>query len=87
MTENKNTVIIKFFALVREQIGLDEITETITDNETLDELKRRIEAKGDNFALALSGPVVMACNQTMVDGTHTINYGDEIAFFPPVTGG
>ncbi len=87
MTDNENTIIIKFFALVREQIGLDEITETIIENETLGELKRRVEHKGDNFALALSGPVVMACNQTMVDDTHTIKPGDEIAFFPPVTGG
>jgi molybdopterin synthase sulfur carrier subunit len=29
----------------------------------------------------------MAVNQELVEASHTINANDEVAFFPPITGG
>lgn len=35
-----------------------------------------------------SGPkVLVAVNQTVVDRSHPLNDNDEVAFFPPMTGG
>ncbi len=31
--------------------------------------------------------VLVAVNQTVVASTHTLTAGDEVAFFPPMTGG
>jgi len=36
---------------------------------------------------ALAEIVLVAVNQTLVDFSHQIQDGDEVAFFPPVTGG
>ena len=33
------------------------------------------------------GKLLAAVNQTLVEFTHPLNAGDEVAFFPPVTGG
>jgi molybdopterin synthase sulfur carrier subunit len=38
-------------------------------------------------ALAAGKAVRMALNQTMCEGDTEIRSGDEVAFFPPVTGG
>ncbi|WP_312241531.1 MoaD/ThiS family protein, partial [Pantoea sp.] len=34
-----------------------------------------------------SGKLLAAVNQTLVPMTHGLRAGDEVAFFPPVTGG
>ncbi|WP_242600842.1 MoaD/ThiS family protein, partial [Erwinia billingiae] len=47
-----------------------------------------LAAKGDRWSLALeSGKVLSAVNQTLVSPQHALKAGDEVAFFPPVTGG
>ena len=48
-----------------------------------------LSARGDPFKSALSGdtPVLVAINQEMSDIEARIADHDEIAFFPPVTGG
>lgn len=82
-----NPIHIKFFALIREQVGVDELIEEYVVNESMEQLTQRLAQKNEHFRFALSAPLVMACNQTIVDASHRIQAGDEIAFFPPVTGG
>ncbi|RTF81482.1 MoaD/ThiS family protein, partial [Serratia marcescens] len=44
--------------------------------------------RGDRWALALeSGKLLAAVNQSLVAADHPLRAGDEVAFFPPVTGG
>jgi sulfur-carrier protein len=38
-------------------------------------------------ALLLASGTLVAVNRTVVDAGHTIVDGDEVAFYPPVTGG
>lgn len=87
MTNNKNSIEIKFFALIREQIGEPSTELDFIENETMEALKQRVMQNGEHYKLALSAPLVMACNQTIVGPEHRVQLGDEIAFFPPVTGG
>ncbi|MGE9716199.1 MoaD/ThiS family protein, partial [Escherichia coli] len=55
---------------------------------TVDDLRRALINKGDRWALALEdGKLLSAVNQSFVQGTYAIKDGDEVAFFPPVTGG
>lgn len=78
---------VLFFAQTRELIGTDEIIveETFA---TADELREHLSQKGDKWALALEkGKLLVAINQTLMPLESAVKSGDEIAFFPPVTGG
>ncbi|EPJ3742864.1 molybdopterin synthase sulfur carrier subunit [Proteus mirabilis] len=78
---------VLFFAQVRELVGVDSL-ELQNDYLTVDDLRRALINKGDRWALALEdGKLLSAVNQSFVQGNYAIKDGDEVAFFPPVTGG
>ncbi|WP_338562322.1 molybdopterin synthase sulfur carrier subunit [Erwinia sp. E_sp_B04_7] len=78
---------VLFFAQIRELVGTASVTMT-QDYATVDALRTALASKGDRWALALeSGKVLSAVNQTLVSPQHALQAGDEVAFFPPVTGG
>ena len=78
---------VLFFAQTRELIGIDEIV-LEQDFATADALREHLSQKGNKWALALEkGKLLVAINQTLMPLESTIKSGDEIAFFPPVTGG
>lgn len=78
---------VLFFAQIRELVGTASVTMT-QDYPTVDALRTALASKGDRWALALeSGKVLSAVNQTLVSPQHALQAGDEVAFFPPVTGG
>ena len=78
---------VRFFALVRELVGCAAL-ELEPDYATVGQLRSALASRGDKWALALeSGAVLMAVNQTLQDEACPIVDGDEVAFFPPVTGG
>lgn len=78
---------VLFFAQVRELTGCDtlQIDESFP---TVDALRAHLAGRDDRWALALdSGKLLAAVNQTLVPLDHPVQAGDEVAFFPPVTGG
>ncbi|MFP1483186.1 molybdopterin synthase sulfur carrier subunit [Escherichia coli] len=76
-----------FFAQVRELVGTD-ATEVAVDFPTVEALRQHMAAQSDRRALALEdGKLLAAVNQTLVSFDHPLTDGDEVAFFPPVTGG
>ena len=78
---------VRFFALVRELVGCASL-ELESEYVTVGQLRSTLASRGDKWALALeSGAVLMAVNQTLQDEACPIVDGDEVAFFPPVTGG
>ncbi len=80
---------ILYFAWLREKTGLgseDAAPEGVSDvNALIDWLKGR----GDGYAEAFSdlSHIRVAVNQVHVGLDHPLAPGDEVAFFPPVTGG
>ncbi|HDX4050649.1 TPA: molybdopterin synthase sulfur carrier subunit [Enterobacter soli] len=78
---------VLFFAQVRELVNTDSLTlETSFDNVAA--LRAHLAGQSDRWALALDeGKLLAAVNQTLVDFNHPLKSGDEVAFFPPVTGG
>ncbi|TNH08931.1 molybdopterin synthase sulfur carrier subunit [Testudinibacter sp. TR-2022] len=78
---------VLFFAQVRELINTDEL-QLEAEFSTAEALRQYLAAKGDKWALALqSDKLLVAINQTLMPLDSPIQDGDEIAFFPPVTGG
>jgi molybdopterin synthase sulfur carrier subunit len=78
---------ILFFAQVRELVNTGSMTLDIPV-ENVEALRAHLAAQGDRWALALApGKLLAAVNQTLVEFSHPVKAGDEVAFFPPVTGG
>lgn len=76
-----------FFAQVRELVNTDSLTLEATFKDVA-ALRAHLAAQSDRWALALDeGKLLAAVNQTLVEFTHPLAAGDEVAFFPPVTGG
>ena len=79
---------ILFFAQTRELIGIEQIELPASDFTNVESVRHHLAAKGDMWALALEkGKLLVAINQTLSDLESAVESGDEIAFFPPVTGG
>ncbi|MBD9645656.1 MULTISPECIES: molybdopterin synthase sulfur carrier subunit [Pantoea] len=78
---------VLFFAQVRELTGTASL-DLQPDYADVATLRAALAEKGDRWALALeSGKLLAAVNQTLVPMSHPLRAGDEVAFFPPVTGG
>lgn len=78
---------IRFFAMLRERIGVDKVDYEFTDEKTVSDIKQKLIAQGEPWTLLAEQDVLIAVNQTLTSASATVNDGDEIAFFPPVTGG
>lgn len=79
-----------YFAWIRAKIGMAE--ETVTpppEVRRVCDLLDWLEGRGANFAAALKerSVVKVAVNQEYVGADHPLQPLDEVALFPPVTGG
>ncbi|WP_426053993.1 molybdopterin converting factor subunit 1 [Janthinobacterium sp. PSPC2-1] len=80
---------LRFFASVRELVGTGQEVLEVAAPLTVGEVRTLLIARGGNweYALAQGRALRMAHNQLMCDAHTVIAEGDEVAFFPPVTGG
>lgn len=81
---------VKYFASVREALGVDDETVTLPDGiATLGEVRDWLRARGGAWAdtLAAGRALRMARDYVMTDASARVTDGCEVAFFPPVTGG
>lgn len=83
-------VRLLYFAGLREQLGKPgedlELTAAVS---TVAGLRTHLMARGGPWqsALAQGKALRVAVNQEMAQPTTPVKAGDEVAFFPPVTGG
>ncbi|MBX5454631.1 MAG: molybdopterin converting factor subunit 1 [Acidobacteriia bacterium] len=83
-------VHILYFAWLRERVGVAEETVVLPDEvRCVGDLISWLQRRGDGYARAFAdtAPVRCAVNQTFADFSAAVAPGDEVAFFPPVTGG
>ncbi|MBU2711499.1 molybdopterin converting factor subunit 1 [Zooshikella harenae] len=81
---------VLFFGQLREQLGCEELTIDLNKlpAKTIDELIELLSQRGERWQQLLQQKTTLvACNHEMVKREASIKMGDEIAFFPPVTGG
>ncbi|PJJ17621.1 molybdopterin synthase sulfur carrier subunit [Janthinobacterium sp. OK676] len=80
---------LRFFASVRELVGTGHEVLEVAEPLTVGAVRALLIARGGNweYALAQGRALRMAHNQVMCDADTVTGDGDEVAFFPPVTGG
>jgi sulfur-carrier protein len=83
-------VELRFFASVREALGIANETVSVPDTVVnVGDVRAWLRMRGGVWAetLAEGRSLRMACNHVMTDASQRITDGCEVAFFPPVTGG
>ena len=81
---------VLFFASIREQLKTDRLSITFDLTvSTVEQLIASLALSNDESWLQVlsADNVIKAVNQEVVNANHEIKEGDEVAFFPPVTGG
>ena len=77
---------VKFFAILRECVGVGGITKEIREGSTVKELWEALKRDYPKLAAA-EMRLLYAVNQDYVNGDHVLKDHDEIVFVPPVSGG
>ena len=78
------SITVKYFASLREILGRsEEHLEIKNGNLTVSELWKQVAGRQQT----LPGNVLTAINMEYVKPDAAVKDGDEVAFFPPVTGG
>jgi molybdopterin synthase sulfur carrier subunit len=83
-------VRLRFFASLKEQLGRDaEELDLPAGVATVAALRTHLMQRGGEWQAAFAEKKLVraAVNQEMAPAAATIKAGDEVAFFPPVTGG
>ena len=79
---------VLLFASLREHLAEDQLELAAENAGSVADIRHHLQGRGGDWACLLADEAVMvAVNQTMARDTTAVSDGDEVAFFPPVTGG
>ncbi|MBN8907864.1 MAG: molybdopterin converting factor subunit 1 [Rhodospirillales bacterium 69-11] len=84
------TVTVLYFAWLRERVGVSEEQVSLpTETMTVGDLVGLLAGRSPGHAAAFQNRRTLRCavNQEFADPAAPVRAGDEVAFFPPVTGG
>jgi molybdopterin synthase sulfur carrier subunit len=76
------TVHVRFFASLRERLGIEDTQISLPAGATVVDVWREVLG-----AAELPANILVAINQDYAALDAPVRDGDEVAFFPPVTGG
>lgn len=83
------TISVVLFASIREALDCPGLVVDLPDgSKVADLVSHLIDQKGEPWREALTAENIrIAVNQELISEDRPISDGDEVAFFPPVTGG
>ena len=76
------SIQVKFFASLRERLKQQDTTIDARSNQTVRDVWQTVVGEA-----AMPANILIAVNMEYVDAGQLVKDGDEVAFFPPVTGG
>ncbi|WP_372995249.1 MoaD/ThiS family protein [Marinobacter sp.] len=83
-----NTITVRFFARLREELKTEQLAVEARPGLTAGDVLAELANQGGPWSqLQGDQPVMIAINQAMAKPGSEVKAGDELAFFPPVTGG
>ncbi|MET0009668.1 MAG: molybdopterin converting factor subunit 1 [Candidatus Thiodiazotropha sp. 6PLUC9] len=80
---------LRLFARFREELGVDSESITSDNIYCVEDLLQQLREREGAWSrlLAADQRIMMAVNQEMANSQTPLEEGDEVALFPPVTGG
>ena len=83
------TVKIVFFASLREKLGVNSVDLQISDSSSVSSLISQLadQHSAEWLEILTAVNIRIAVNQNIISEDIGVIDGDEVAFFPPVTGG
>ena len=90
MDESDRPLTILYFAWLRERVGMAAEALALPPGvATVADLVEHLAARGPGYAAAFANRRAVRCavNQEFAPASAVLHPGDEVAFFPPVTGG
>ncbi len=84
------SIKVTFFASFKELLGCSSIDVELDNGAKIGDLCAILALKGNNWSdlfIQADKKVKIACNQQMAEMSTDLQADDEVAFFPPVTGG
>lgn len=82
-----SSIKLCFFAALSESLGVRDENYPLDSTISLHALKKALTQRGQHWQALADPSILCAINQEMATGNPDINPNDEVAFFPPVTGG
>lgn len=78
---------LRYFAELREQLGRSDETLQLPGEISVAELRQHLLQRGATWQRLAEPQIRAAVNQVLATEQTRLASGDEVAFFPPVTGG
>ncbi len=77
---------MRYFASIRELTDIKEEQIEVPEGTTADALKHRVQSLHERLR-PQEGNILVAVNGSFVEPSRVLIQGDEVALFPPVSGG
>lgn len=88
MTASNITVSVRFFARLRESLDTDQLSLQLPTGSNAGQMLEILALRGGEWSQLTEGtPLMIAVNQAMARPSTPLDNNDEVAVFPPVTGG
>ncbi len=78
---------VVFFGSLRERVGCDQMQLELDQPATVQSVIDTLLAQSEHWQPLANRRTLCAVNQEVADVNALVRSGDELAFFPPVTGG
>ena len=83
------TVKVVFFASLREELGVNSVDLQVSRSSSVSSLISQLadQHSAEWLGILTAENIRIAVNQNIISQDISVTDGDEVAFFPPVTGG